>query len=171
MKNLMEYFEIYHLLIWNRQNLINFFDTHTVTWTLWVMFSLCQGQEWQEGKSLQASVLCQTPMCMSIWQGPLARTNWASCLYKAREILFHALLLYVFQSVWSIVLIDFCSLIRPLYTLSVRAQKNSAPTLSIFGLLFGRVTNKCWNIGRKGCKLASPIPWCPFSSLGANIRQ
>jgi hypothetical protein len=95
MKNLMEYFEIYHLLIWNRQNLINFFDTHTVTWTLWVMFSLCQGQEWQEGKSLQAFVLCQMPMCMSIWQGPLARTNWASCLYKAREILFHALLLYV----------------------------------------------------------------------------
>jgi hypothetical protein len=26
---------------------------------------------------------------------PLARTNWASCAYKAREILFHTLLLYV----------------------------------------------------------------------------
>jgi len=28
--------------------------------------------------------------------------------------------------------------------------------------------NKCWNIGPKGCKLASQIGWYGFSSLGAN---
>jgi len=41
-----------------------------------------------------------------------------------------------------------------------------------FGLFVGhsQLTNKCWNSGPKGCKLASQIRWYPFFSLGVNTR-
>jgi hypothetical protein len=31
--------------------------------------------------------------------------------------------------------------------------------------------NKCWNIGPKGCKLASQIGWYPLLSFGANTSS
>ncbi len=59
-------------------------------------------------------------------------------------------------------------ILGPLYT-KTQGRKSLGPTLSIFGLLFElwpQATNKCWNIGPKGCKLARIL----FSALGANTR-
>ncbi len=63
----------------------------------------------------------------------------------------------------------------PLYSTS-QGQKNQAPTLSIFELQIGPKLlinartlmsqyKKCWNIGPRGCKLASQIWWYPFSAF------
>jgi hypothetical protein len=59
-----------------------------------------------------------------------------------------------------------------------QGPKHLGPTLSIFGFLLAPTyykmlehwcqgINKCWNIGPKGCKLASQIRWYPFFSLGS----
>jgi hypothetical protein len=70
--------------------------------------------------------------------GPLARTNRASLLVQSQgNFVSYFAIVCNFRVCEALFLIDFYSLVRPYYTPRVRAQETLAPTLSIFGLLFG----------------------------------
>ncbi len=53
--------------------------------------------------------------------------------------------------------------IKAHFTLGIGAKKKLGANFEHFGLVvWPQVTNKCWNIGPKGCKLASQIWWYLF---------